>query len=108
MNKYRNIKTVYNGIKFDSRKEAERYIVLKSLEENHVISGLRRQVKFQLLPAQKRGDKVVEKSVSYIADFTYYRNGELVVEDTKGVKTAVYLIKRKMMLWFYDIQIKEV
>ena len=108
MSKYKNVKTTYKGITFDSRKEAERYIVLKSLQDRGLITDLKRQVRFQLLPAQKVNGKVVEKSVAYVADFTYMRNGELVVEDAKGMRTPVYNLKKKLMVWFYSIQIKEV
>lgn len=55
---------------------------------------------------QKR--KLLEKSLSYYADFVYYRDGELVVEDAKGMKTKEYIIKRKLMLSIHGIRIKEV
>ena len=54
--------------------------------------------------------KVVERECSYIADFKYQdaRTGQLVVEDTKGVKTKDYIIKRKLMLWVHGIKINEI
>ena len=52
--------------------------------------------------------KVLEKECSYIADFAYFQNGHLVVEDTKGFRTEGYKIKRKLMLERYGIQIREV
>lgn len=119
MSKYRSKKTVVNGIVFDSKKEASRYNVLKMLERAGDIIDLRRQVEFVLIPAHFEPDtigprggvkkgKVIEKKCSYIADFTYIKNGELVVEDTKGIRTKDYVIKRKMMFHFYGIRIREV
>lgn len=121
-NKYKSIKTVVNGITFDSRKEARRYQELLLLERAGVILNLKMQVKFVLIPAQyetyerygkngqrlKDGQKLIEKECSYIADFVYEENGKTIVEDTKGVKTKDYIIKRKLMLFRYDIRIKEV
>ena len=118
-NKYHNHKTIVDGRCFDSKKEAKRWGVLKFLEEQGNISDLQRQVKFVLIPAQreanttgKRGGiikgKVIEREVSYIADFTYIKDGELIVEDTKGVRTPEYVIKRKLMLWIKGIRITEV
>ena len=56
---------------------------------------------------RKRG-KVIEKPVSYTADFVYKENGETVVEDAKGVRTDKYIIKRKLMLWVHGIRVREV
>ncbi len=124
MTKYRNRKCVVDGITFDSTKEARRYQELRLLERAGVISGLRLQVKYVLIPAQreastevyKRGinkgkpkpGKVIENECSYIADFVYQEKGQLVVEDTKGMQTKDYIIKRKLMLERYGIKIKEV
>ena len=108
--KYRAQKTVVDGITFDSKKEAERYIQLKYLEKQGAIRGLQRQVKFVLIPKQvdKRTKKTLERELSYYADFVYYMHGEKIVEDVKGVKTDVYKLKRKLMLWVHGIQITEV
>lgn len=110
MSKYGARKTVFQGIAFDSQKEAQRYAELSLLQRGKAISDLRRQVKFELLPAQKIGGKLAERAVNYVADFTYVdkKTGEFVVEDTKGVKTKDYILKRKMMLYFHGIQIREV
>ncbi len=121
-NKYQAIKTVVNGIEFDSRKEARRYQELLLLERAGVIQYLRMQVKFVIIPAQyetierygkngqrlKDGQKLLEKECSYVADFVYEENGEQIVEDTKGVKTKDYIIKRKLMLYIHGIRVKEV
>lgn len=120
--KYKAIKTTINGIEFDSRKEARRYQELLLLERGKAISSLQLQVKFVLIPAQyeeverygKNGRKLksyrrlVEKEVSYIADFVYWEGGKLIVEDTKGFKTKDYIIKRKLMLFEKGIKIREV
>lgn len=99
-----------DGITFDSRREAIRYRELTLLERAGKISGLQRQVKYLLLPAQKVAGKTAERAVSYIADFVYRdaSTGETVVEDVKGVRTEVYKLKRKLMLFAHGIQIKEV
>lgn len=111
MSKYGAKKTTFQGRTFDSQKEAQRYAELRLLRMGKQISGLECQVKFELVPAQKdeRG-KVIERAVSYIADFVYtdLRTGEQVVEDTKGMKTKEYIIKRKLMLHKYGIRIREV
>ena len=120
--KYKAIKTTVNGIEFDSRKEARRYQELLLLERGKAISNLQLQVKFVLIPAQyeeverygknghrlKSHRRLVEKEVSYIADFVYEEDGKLIVEDTKGFKTKDYIIKRKLMLYEKGIKIREV
>ena len=122
--KYGNRKTVVDGIVFDSQKEAQRYRELLLLERAGKISYLDRQTKFTLIPAQrepstemyKRGrnkgkpkpGKLLEKECNYIADFVYYQDKKIVVEDTKGFRTEAYKIKRKLMLERYGIQIREV
>ena len=108
MSKYGNRKITLNGIPFDSQKEAARWQELTLLQRAGQISGLKRQVKFELLPSQKVNGEVVERPVNYVADFVYTENGETVVEDTKGFRTKEYILKRKMLLWFYGIQIMEV
>ena len=107
--KYRNIKSG----KYDSKKEKCRADLLKLLEKQGEISHLKEQVKFELIPSQYEvinGKKrCLEKSCSYIADFTYCDvNGNFIVEDTKGFKTKDYIIKRKLMLSVHGIRIKEV
>lgn len=108
MAKYHNRKVTIDGITYDSRKEARRHSELLLLERAGAIQNLRCQVKFDLLPSQRIGGKVVERPVSYIADFVYEENGQKIVEDTKGMKTKDYIIKRKLMLWIHGIRIKEV
>ena len=118
--KYKNQKVTYMGIEFDSQLEANRYGELVLMQRAGEISELRRQVEYELIPSQREPDtvgprggikpgKVIERAVYYIADFVYKdKQGNTVVEDTKGVKTPDYTIKRKLMLWVHKIRITEV
>ena len=106
--KYRSKKVTQNGITYDSKKECKRHEELLLLEKAGAIHDLDRQVKFELIPSQRYYGKVVERPCSYIADFVYMQDGVKVVEDTKGVKTKDYIIKRKLLLWVHGIRIKEV
>ena len=124
--KYGNRKVNINGDVFDSRKEYRRWQELKLLERSGKITDLRRQVKYVLIPHQReysneiyksgknkgkcKPGKIVERECSYIADFVYFdvEKYQLVVEDTKGVRTKDYVIKRKMMLYVHGIRIVEV
>ena len=123
--KYYNIKTkTKDGTVFDSMKEARRYEQLLLLQKAGKISSLQMQVTFELLPNQyetyerysksgkrlKDGTRLVERKVDYVADFVYAdsETGALVVEDTKGVKTKDYIIKRKLMYAIHGIKIKEI
>lgn len=109
MSKYNSKKTVVDGQKFDSKKEARRYQELLLLEKAGEIKNLSRQVKFVLIPSQRdENGKVVERECSYKADFTYEEGIKTVVEDVKGYRTKEYIIKRKLMLWRYGIRIREV
>lgn len=107
-NKYHNTKVIYNGIKFDSKKEMQRYKELVLLKNEGIISSLELQKKFELQPSYKRNGKTI-RSISYIADFYYYDNvkRQYVVEDTKGVKTEVYKLKKKLFEYKYNLTIDE-
>ena len=117
-NKFHNQKTVFNGITFDSKREAERYKLLYILERAGKIKKLRRQVPFELVPKQtlpipvlrkrSRSREMTLRPVVYIADFVYEKGGSTVVEDAKGMRTPEYTIKRKLMLWVHGIQVMEV
>lgn len=124
--KYGNRKAVVDGISFDSKKEAQRYTELKTLEKAGKITGLQLQREFELIPAQRehtneiyekgpqkgrfKPGKLLECKCSYVADFVYWdlENNCMVVEDAKGMRTKEYIIKRKLMLYKYGIKIKEV
>lgn len=107
MQKYRNKKVTIDGITFDSKTEAKRYTELKLLEKAGQIQGLELQKEYVLIPSQKINGRVAERAVKYKADFVYTENGKTVVEDTKGVRTKDYIIKRKLMLYVHGIKIKE-
>ena len=107
-NKYGNKKVEVFGIRFDSTKEGRRYQELLLLQKAGVISNLKVQPKFELIPRIVANGKVVERACNYIADFSYTENGETVVEDVKGFKTDVYKMKRKLLRWRYGVRIKEV
>lgn len=104
-NKYGNQKTQYKGISFDSKKECEYYIYLESLEAHGAIHDLQRQVRFELQPSFKHNGKTI-RSINYVADFTFKdKDGNLHIVDTKGIKTEVYKLKKKMMQYKgYDIE----
>ena len=95
-NKYKNQKVVVDDIKFDSKKEASRYLELKLLEKAGQIRGLILQPSFELIPKQES-----ERAVKYIADFMYVENEETIVEDVKGMKTKEYILKRKIFKYKY-------
>ena len=131
MNKYSNKKVTAYGIPFDSKKEAQRYCELRLLEKAGIIKGLELQKEFVLIPAQyedvparleriyaersfeikctKPRGKCLERACKYKADFYYFdvNKGRYIVEDTKGVKTKDYIIKRKLMLYIHGIRIIE-
>lgn len=101
--KYNNVKSDFDGKKFDSNKEKNRYIELKALEQKGEISELHEQVKFTFAHNDV-------KICSYVADFTYNKNGKEIVEDVKSEvtrKLPVYRIKKKLMKSFYNIDILE-
>lgn len=120
-NKFNNRKVVFQGETYDSQLELSRFLFLSNREKEGEITNLRRQVEYLLIPAQygteikhlKTKDKEVrvllERSCSYIADFVYERDGKTIVEDCKGSKyiiTADFKIKKKLMLWVHQIQVK--
>jgi len=99
--KYGSKRVEFNGIKFHSQKECSRYKVLEMLLERGEIKDLKLQVKFEL----KVNNELIEK---YVADFTYLdKQGNYIVEDTKGFKTADYKRKKKWMKTVHGIEIFE-
>ena len=124
-NKYKNEKVEFDGIKFDSKRERDRYMVLKDAERRGVISELKCQPKFTLIPAQyheeakqlKTKVKMVKKcdflAITYTGDFQYVKDGKVVVEDVKSSKSLAaldqkFLLKEKMMYYFHKIRIRRV
>ena len=122
--KYKSKKVEYEGIKFDSKKEKQRFIQLNLMQRAGEITDLQRQVKFVLIPAQREPDtvgkrggvkkgKIIEYECSYIADFTYYdKDDNFHVEDVKGYKEGaaynLFKIKRKLMLKEHGIRVEEI
>lgn len=121
--KYKNHKIEFNGIKFDSKKEMQRYILLKEAEDKGVIQDLKLQVRFELIPAIKEEyvehlktkDKIktrtVQLPITYTCDFAYYKDGEYIVSDVKSSPKMLpkeYVLKKKMLFALKGILIKEV
>lgn len=92
---------------FDSKREWKRYNDLAMMEQAGEIQDLRLQVTFPLIPSIKRSDGKTERGISYRCDFMYQKNGQTIVEDTKGFRTKEYKIKKKLMLWIHHIEILE-
>jgi branched-subunit amino acid transport protein len=108
MRKYGNRKVEFAGVKFDSRREADRWATLLLMEAGGQITDLRRQVAFVLAPAVRLG-KRMKPALRYVADAVYTTaDGRVVVEDAKGVRTAVYRIKQHLMATVHGIEIVEV
>jgi hypothetical protein len=87
-----------DGIKFASKKEHKRYQQLKILQNSGEILFFLRQVPFHL-----------QAGVKYVCDFVvFWTNGEITIEDVKGVKTDMYIVKKKMVEATYPITITEI
>jgi len=88
----------YDGIKFPSKAEAKRYIELKVLQAKGEITFFLRQVPFHL-----------PGGVKYVCDFViFWANGSVTFEDVKGMKTPLYIAKKKIVESIYPIEITEV
>lgn len=123
--KYGNKKCELNGIKFDSLKERDRYIVLKSAESSGIISELELQPTFELIPKLTERivehkktkdvikDKFIQHPITYTADFAYKKGDIRIVEDVKASKKPyaideVFKIKEKLFRWKFGFSIKRV
>lgn len=96
--KYRNVRTVIDGIPFASKREATRYEVLKLLKRAGEVKWFIRQPSFDL-----------PGGVKYRADFlVLWDDGHVTVEDAKGMRTDVYQLKKRQMLAVHGIEIVEV
>ena len=107
--KYHNKKVIYNGIKFDSKKEMQRYKNLELLESTNYICSLELQKKFLLQEGYTNAEGKKIRPIYYIADFYYYDyiDNKWVVEDVKGVRTDVYKLKKKLFEYKYNLTIDE-
>lgn len=116
--KYGNKKPVIDvdgqKTRFDSKREAQRFLELRLMERGGIVRNIRRQVPYELVPVQRDADgRIIECGVKYVADFVYEKletggTWREIVEDTKGYHTKDYVIKRKLMLWLKGIRIEEV
>ena len=111
MNKYFNKKVIVDGIKFDSKKEAKRFTELKLLKKAGLIKELELQKVFELQPkyTNNKGEHI--RAITYKADFFYYDNKkeQYIVEDTKGFRTDVYKLKKKLFEYVYpNLTIEEI
>lgn len=105
--KYGAVKTVVDGVTFDSKAEARRYVELKALRDAGEITHLLLQPRYGIYARPLTLDPVLV--AHYVGDFQYYtKDGELIVEDVKGVKTPMYRLKKKFIEAHYGIQIREV
>lgn len=122
-NKYGNKKVEVDGLLFDSKKEMQRYLVLKDAERNGVISDLKTQVRYELIPSvkekyikhlktkDKECERTIQLAITYTCDFQYNKNGEIIVEDVKASPKMLpkeFVLKKKMMLALKGIKVKEV
>ena len=98
--KFGNIRTVVDGIKFPSRREARRYQQLALMLEAKLIQDLRKQVRYQIVV---NGYLIC----TYIADFVYLQDGKEITEDCKGFRTPEYKLKKKLMFACHGINIWE-
>lgn len=107
--KYNNQKKTVDGITFDSILEARRYIILKARLEAGTISDLRLQPHYTIMEGYKDLSGTYIRPVQYIADFSYINaDGKRIVEDTKGVRTEAYAIKRKLVRDRFGVEIVEI
>ena len=114
-NKYGNHKVEVGGMRFDSKVEARRYMVLAAAEAAGTISGLLRQVPFVLLPAFTDNEGKRVRAITYIADFVYQQAGKTIIEDVKGKATQLnptYRLKWKLLAYKFrddkSVQLREV
>lgn len=107
--KYSNLVVEVDGLRFDSKAEYRRWCYLVQLLKAREITQLKRQVPFELIPAQVRPSGGKERPTVYLADFVYRdRTGAQVVEDVKGASTPEYRLKRKLMLWRHGVEVREI
>lgn len=106
--KFNARKTTVDGMVFDSKREAARYVELRDLERAGAIRDLKRQVRYELIPAFAVGGKHY-RPTSYVADFVYTdcKTGKEIIEDCKGYRTDIYRLKSKMFAHKFGVVILE-
>lgn len=110
VSKYRAVKTTIDGITFDSKSEAKRYVKLKKMEKEGLIKNLELQPEYLIQPAFKKNGKSYRK-ISYRADFKYFdiKENKWVVEDVKGMETPEFKLKHKLFEYkFEDLELSVV
>ena len=109
MSKYRNVPCQRSGEHYRSKREADRHQELQLMMFAGEISLLRREVGYELAPSVKfSGSKRATPALRYVADFVYLdRDRRVIVEDCKGFRTQVYLIKRHLMKTVHGIEVLE-
>ena len=103
--KYRNIKTVVDGITFDSKKEAKRYNELKLLKQAGIIEAFDIKVKYPYTITYSVNDKTYSRNAHYESDFVVYYKDRIEVEDVKGVQTPIFKQKKRIMKALYNFDI---
>ena len=121
--KYNNKKIVNEFGTWDSKKEFQRWLVLKEADAQGMITDLQRQVKFELIPAvrekyikhlktkDKECERTLQLPITYTCDFQYTKNGETIVEDVKASPKILpkdFVLKEKMMFALKGIKIRRV
>lgn len=103
--KYNAVPTEIDGVRFDSKAEARRYVELKDKEKLGLIINLELQPKFDFVI---NGQKLPR--TWYQADFRYVdvQTDEVIVEDVKGMITPIYTLKKKLMKAVHNIDVQEV
>ena len=103
--KYRNIKTVVDGITFDSKKEAKRYNELKLLKQAGIIEAFDIKVKYPYIITYSANGKTYTRNAYYESDFVVYYKDRIEVEDVKGVQTPIFKQKKRIMKALYNFDI---
>lgn len=110
MNKYRNVKTIIDGRKFDSKGEGVRFCELQMLQRAGKLSDLKTQVPFILMEAFNGPDGKMIRAIKIVVDFAYTEKGKEIVEDFKSpaTRTRAFLMKKKLFQSRYpDIEFRE-
>lgn len=110
-NKYKNVKVWEDGVLFDSKKEKDRYVILKLLEKAGELSELKLQARYEIFPGYKHNGKKIQ-AIHYLPDFVYTdKSGKVIAEDVKSEatrKNEVYRLKKKMFVKKYILDLGEV
>lgn len=106
--KYRNVPTVVDGVRFDSKREARRWETLCQFEQAGLISKLERQVTFELAPSVRiAGEKRARPALRFKADFRYVdENGKTVIEDAKGHSDTAFRIRQHLMKAVHGVDVR--